>query len=330
MAESFDENRPNTRPVPIVDHPAHTNLSGRVAAIIVTFNRLGKLPKTIETVLAQSYGCDWVVIVNNNSTDGTRGYLDDLNDPRLRVLHLDENLGGAGGFEHGMAYGYNLGADYVWVMDDDCYPESSALEILLDQRDRASQALGYDVPFACSLVKFIDGSLCEMNNPITTWDWPRAYLDGLNSFKVAECTFVSVLIPRWAIEEVGLPLGEYFIWFDDKEFTKRLEGHFGAGIIALESQVVHDMGVNAGVNYRQVDESNIWKFEKGARNQGSFLIHYRGRIPYALYCLRIFREMREGKVARPVRRRMYKALKESWKFNPKPRFAQDPRYALGQ
>ena len=327
MAESFTEHPTNTHPIPIVGAPlSKPGAQARVAAVIVTFNRLAKLPKTLETVFAQSHAPEWVVVVNNKSTDGTREYLDGLDDPRLVILHLDENLGGAGGFEYGMAKGVNLGADYVWVMDDDCYPDSEALTVLLEQRDAASKQLEYEVPFACSLVKFIDGSLCEMNNPIMTWDWPRVYLHGLNSLLITECTFVSVLVPRWAIEEQGLPLGEYFIWFDDKEFTKRLERAYGSGIIALDSTVVHDMGVNAGVNYREVDESNIWKFEKGTRNQASFRLHYEGRLAYALYYLRVFREMREGGVSKPIKKRMYRALNSARKFHPQPRFPKDAKY----
>lgn len=327
MAESFAEEPTDTRPVPVVKNPRAAENLGRVAAVIVTYNRIGKLPTTLRTVLAQSHACDWVVIVNNNSTDGTREYLDGLDDSRLRVLHLEENLGGAGGFEHGMAHGYNLGADYVWIMDDDCYPEERALQVLLEQRDESSQVLGYDVPFACSLVKYIDGSLCEMNNPVTTWDWPRALLAGPNSLLIAECTFVSVLVPRWAIEEQGLPLGEYFIWFDDKEYTKRLVGRYGAGIIALDSAVVHDMGVNAGVNYRDVDDGNVWKFEKGTRNQASYRLRNEGRLAYLLYVLRVHREMKDGAVSKPVRKRMYRALREARTFDPQPRFPDSPRYA---
>ncbi|WP_449277086.1 glycosyltransferase family 2 protein [Leucobacter sp. GX24907] len=328
MAESFDEQHPDTHPVPIITGPAANRGSdARVAAVIVTFNRLAKLPKTIETVLAQSHGCEWVVIVNNASTDGTQEYLDGLDDPRIVVVNLSENLGGAGGFEHGMAHGYNLGADFVWIMDDDCYPAPDALEILLEQRETASHHLGYEVPFACSLVKFIDGSLCEMNNPITTWDWPRAYLAGVNALLIDECTFVSVLIPRWALKEQGLPLGEYFIWFDDKEFTKRLQRAYGSGIVSLDSVVVHDMGVNAGVNYRMVDESNIWKFEKGTRNQASYRRHHENLASYLFYAIRVVREMRRGGVSRPVRRRMHRALRAGRTFNPQRRFPNDPRYA---
>lgn len=300
--------------------------TARVAAVIVTFNRLAKLPRTIKSVLEQTHAPEWVVIVNNASTDDTKAYLDGLTDERIHTLHLDENLGGAGGFEHGMAHATNLGADFVWIMDDDCYPDDTSLEVLLEQRETGSELAGREIPFACSLVRFIDGSLCEMNNPIMTWDWPRLQLAGLNSNLIVECTFVSVLIPTWALHEVGLPLGEYFIWFDDKEFTKRLTREYGPGIISMDSGVVHDMGVNAGVNYRQVDESNIWKFEKGTRNQSGYLRFNEGRLAYSLYALRVYREMREGKVSKPVKKRMYQALKTGFSFNPKPRFPNDARY----
>lgn len=298
-----------------------------IAAVVVTFNRLDKLPRTLDSIFKQSYECQWVVVVNNNSTDGTKEYLDSLHDSRIVTVHLSENLGGAGGFEYGMAKGYNLGADFVWVMDDDCYPEQNALEILLQQQSNGSNILGRKIPFSCSLVKSINGELCEMNNPIMTWDWPRGFVKGLHSLLIIECTFVSVLIPRWAIEKCGLPLGEYFIWFDDKEFTKRLTREFGAGIISLDSVVIHDMGVNAGVNYRNIDETNIWKFEKGARNQGSYRLHFEGRLSYLLYCLRIYRDMRNGGVEKFLKKRMYRALSASRKFNPTPRFPNDSRYA---
>ncbi len=302
----------------------------QVAAVIVTFNRASKLPKTIDSVFAQSHAPEWVVVVNNASTDTTREFLDGLTDPRLRVLHLDENLGGAGGFEYGMAVGNNLGADFVWVMDDDCYPDPDSLETLLDQREKSSLAAGREVPFACSLVRFTDGNLCEMNNPITMWDWPRLFLRGVDSYLIQECTFVSVLVPSWVIREAGLPLGEYFIWYDDKEFTKRCTRLFGPGVIAINSGVVHDMDTNAGVNYRQVNESNVWKFEKGARNQGSYRKHYEGRLAYVLYALRVHREMRSAGVSRPVKKRMYRALRTAWSFNPKPRFPDNPKYRTEQ
>ena len=33
--------------------------------------------------------------------------------------------------------------------------------------------MGMRLPFACSVVRWTDGDLCEMNNPEPTWDWSR-------------------------------------------------------------------------------------------------------------------------------------------------------------
>lgn len=294
-----------------------------VAAVIVTFNRLEKLPRTLESVLAQDYPCAAIVVVNNASTDGTREYLDSIDDPRIVIRHLQENRGGAGGFEYGMALGHELGADYVWVMDDDCYPAPDALGILVEQRNAVAETLNKPVPFACSVVKAIDGELCEMNNPITTWDWPRAFLAGHNSMRVVECTFVSVLFPRYVLSEAGLPLAEYFIWFDDKEFTKRLSARYAPGIVAMDSVVVHDMGVNAGVNYREVTASNLWKFASGARNQSSYRWHVEGPESYKAYLRRVVGQMRSARVARDVQAQMRKALVSGKTFAPIPKFPSE-------
>lgn len=85
---------------------------------------------------------------------------------------------------------------------------------------QASRVLEREVPSACSLVRYIDGTLCEMNNPVTSWDWPRAHLHGADALLVIERTFVSVLFPRFTIEEQGLPLRDHRICFDDKEYAK--------------------------------------------------------------------------------------------------------------
>jgi len=294
-----------------------------VAAIIVTYNRPEKLPPTLASVLAQNYPCEWIVIVDNASSDGTAEYLDTLDDPRIIVRHLQENRGGAGGFEYGMALGHEVGADYVWVMDDDCYPEAEALERLVNERNEVAETLGKPVPFACSMVRAIDGALCEMNNPITTWDWPRAFLAGHNSMRVVECTFVSVLIPRYVLAEAGLPLSEYFIWYDDKEYTKRLSARYAPGIVVMDSIVVHDMGVNAGVNYREVRENTLWKFASGARNQSSYRWHYEGKASYRAYRRRVIDQMREGKVPLGVQREMRKAVRSGISFHPIPRFPSE-------
>ncbi len=61
----------------------------RVSVVLPTYNHLQFLPKAIESVLAQTYGDFELVVVNDGSTDGTREYLDGLQDPRIRVVHQE-------------------------------------------------------------------------------------------------------------------------------------------------------------------------------------------------------------------------------------------------
>ena len=65
----------------------------KYTALIVTFNRLGKL-KTVEETLKLEFTN--IVIVNNGSTDGTQARLSSIVDTRVIVLTLTENTGGAG------------------------------------------------------------------------------------------------------------------------------------------------------------------------------------------------------------------------------------------
>jgi len=288
----------------------------RVAAVIVTFNRLEKLKTVIASIEAQTQGPSSLVIVDNASTDGTGDYLSTLETVlNLEVVALPVNSGGAGGFSAGMRRGYELGADFVWVMDDDGYPEPDALERLISGFDAAAGELGEQMPFACSVVKYIDGTICEMNNPVPTWDWGRLLAIGQNSVMVTRCSFVSVLIPRWALEHYGLPYKEYFIWFDDAEYTLRLSREC-AGVQVLDSVTVHDMGENKGVNFGMIDASNAWKFAYGVRNEASYQRHHRSFLHFLLFAAQVVVGMRRGGVKGNLRRQMYRKLWEGLRFNP--------------
>lgn len=303
----------------------------KVAAVVVTYNRLDKLKTVLSSLETQTQLPAQLIIVNNAATDGTADYLQEyaksfsLADVvQLDIVTLEKNEGGAGGFSAGMRRAYELGADFVWIFDDDGYPEPSALEKLIEGYDSAVSELGPDVPFACSMVKYIDGTISEMNNPIPTWDWGRLKAKGLDLIMVTRCSFVSVLIPRWVMENFGLPYKEYFIWFDDAEYTLRIT-RACPGVQVLSSVVLHDMGANKGVNFTMINEKNEWKFSYGIRNEASYHLHHEGVVKYLIFCATVCRTMHRGNVAGPLRRKMYRRMLEAWSFNPKIDYPQSAR-----
>ena len=125
-----------------------------VCALVVTYNRSKYLQKALEGIINQQKEVSGVLIFNNNSTDNTEemlidlGYIDAKCDEIAEnhlyeterdgrcfyYYHNQENLGGAGGFANGIKLISKLDYDYVWIMDDDVYPEPDCLEKILEQK----------------------------------------------------------------------------------------------------------------------------------------------------------------------------------------------------
>ncbi|QUS36092.1 glycosyltransferase family 2 protein [Falsirhodobacter algicola] len=290
-------------------------LKSTTAAVIVTFNRSAKLMKVIEALQNQTVRPDVIYVVDNASTDDTAERVGAMTDPSIRHVRLPENIGGAGGFHAGMKIAYEQGANYLWISDDDAYPEPDALQKLIDALTGFEASYGWRPSFACSNVKWIDGSHCEMNTPGTVWDWPRFYTAETPWTLVRSCSFVSALIPRWAVAEHGLPIKDYFIWYDDAEYTQRIARSY-PGIFVPDSLVIHDTPDNAGVNYGLITEKNIWKFRYGARNETSFRRREQGWPGVAQFAWQVYRQMRDGQVTKPLRRQIWKAVWQGTTFQP--------------
>ncbi len=125
-------------------------------AIVVTYNRISLLKQCIDHLTNQEIPCD-ILIVDNASTDGTSQYIDGLTD--IMCLHLEQNTGGAGGFNAGIRWGAEHGYKYLWVMDDDTLPMSNALKVLLNAAETLNDCFG----FLASTPLWIDGTPCRMN-----------------------------------------------------------------------------------------------------------------------------------------------------------------------
>lgn len=87
-----------------------------IAVVLLTHNRVHLLRQCVENVLARTSELTREIVVwNNASSDGTRAYLDSLDDARLRVVHSPENLA-----MNALPRAIRLtGAPYLVELDDD-------------------------------------------------------------------------------------------------------------------------------------------------------------------------------------------------------------------
>ena len=58
-----------------------------------------------------------ILVVNNNSSDGTKEYLNSLTDNNIKfyIYNLDTNLNGAGGFNYGIKKAYETGRGSITI-----------------------------------------------------------------------------------------------------------------------------------------------------------------------------------------------------------------------
>jgi rhamnopyranosyl-N-acetylglucosaminyl-diphospho-decaprenol beta-1,3/1,4-galactofuranosyltransferase len=210
--------------------------ASRVCAIVVTYNRRDMLRRCLAALAAQEHPVDMTVVVDNASTDGTADLVRDQF-PDVKLLSLEHNVGGAGGFEQGLSWAHRRGYEWLWLMDDDTLTLPSTLGALLDGARRAP---GREPLLVCSDVRWKDERLHPMNVPLPRWrdrgHLAEAAASGLLAVRYA--TFVSVALRREAIDRFGLPLAHYFIWGDDVEFTARVLRH-ERGYLVPQSRVYH-------------------------------------------------------------------------------------------
>lgn len=206
----------------------------KVCAVIVTFNRKILLMRTLTALYAQTRPIDTILIIDNASSDGTPELLVEqgfLVKDNLIYQRLDNNTGGAGGFYIGVKHAYEMGYDWLWLMDDDGYPTPTCLEKLLAYRT--------DFDFYGPLV-LSDDDKTTLSFPITLpasnkiirtkQQIPTANSNAILSDVLIP--FNGVLLDSNLVKKIGFPESMFFIWGDDIEYTKRAR-QAGARIATL-------------------------------------------------------------------------------------------------
>lgn len=264
-----------------------------VAAIVVTFNRLAQVQKTVARLLAEPL--DHIVLIDNGSTDGTRPWLAELCDPRVAVIEMSHNGGGALGFETGMREARaRFDPDWFVLMDDDARPVAG---VITRFRQSLSSDRWRDVEALAAAVRFPDGLICEMNRP---WVNPFASVSvflrviaggGRAAFHIPDdayleqtgrpldgTSFVGFFISRAGVRRAGYPDGRLFIYGDDVLYTLGLTQAGGRLLFAPDLGFEHECGTQlAGAVPRP-----FWKIYYNHRNRWLIYRRAAGRLIFPL------------------------------------------------
>jgi rhamnopyranosyl-N-acetylglucosaminyl-diphospho-decaprenol beta-1,3/1,4-galactofuranosyltransferase len=275
-------------------------MNNAVAAVVVTFNRKKLLVECLDALLAQTHAVEKIIVIDNASMDGTtetlqeKGYLDN---PVIEYVRLSENTGGAGGFHEGTKRAYEMGYEWIWLMDDDAEPYLNALETLSKHFEAVSLSALASVVKDSQGISLIHRGYINFDQVFPMFHKP---LD-LSSYtyknvEIDMASFVGILINRNSIEKVGFPKKEFFIHHDDVEYCIRLR-QAGKILLITDSIMMHkdeskysQTEINfMGKKFLKVPYKKFWLNYFGRRNLVWLGKKYaRNKVVFYLSILRMY------------------------------------------
>lgn len=242
-----------------------------IGVVIVTYNRLEKLKISLESFDNQTVNPKYIVVINNKSTDGTKQYLEDWKDKEKDytkyVIETEKNLGGAYGFYTGLKKAIKLEADWIYVSDDDAFPEKDVIEksekFLNEYKDKENLAA------ICTKVlrngkidyyqrqRMIKGKLFTKVIISNEEDYKKDFFE-FNLF-----TYVGTIMNKKYLEKYGITEKDFFIYGDDWEHSYRLSKY--GKILCVPSIVV--------IHNTESSKETPWRKYYATRNA---LIWYKG------------------------------------------------------
>lgn len=243
--------------------------SAKVATVIVTWNKLHDVCLLLEDIAKlnlQHIQLD-IYVVDNASTDGTQAYLEQHYSSKVKILETGSNLGGSGGFSHGLQFVSKLQYDYLWLLDDDVRLDPLALSALIQTLQKSNEVglVGSQIrklkepDTIQELGSFINIEKAHLRTNFGNCSniYTQKIIRSKPYISVDACAAASLLVRSEVVRQIGV-FEDYFLHFDDVEWCLRAKQ--AGWIIAVNpaSLVWHyspDFKCRPWINY--YDERNL-------------------------------------------------------------------------
>lgn len=206
-----------------------------IVASILHFDSPDSLSQVIETVKNQELPPSRILVVDNGSGLDLSAIQEKYQDVEFVFLPSNEGVG----YGHNFAWKYLIdkySPDLIWALEHDSMPEPYNLKILLQEFLKSSSDVlavnsvernAFDYK-RCKYYKVRIPNVVKLEDK----DLVDNYFGGLS--------FNGVLIPVSTIEKVGFLREDFFIGFEDIDYTNRIYRAGGKILRITNSHVFHD------------------------------------------------------------------------------------------
>jgi len=267
----------------VTEHPEHTTTPGQtaepsVAAVVVNHNGGARILRVLEALQRQTYHLTQVVVVDNNSRDGSPQEIG-KRFPAVELLVQDHNLGLTVARNKGL---HATRTTLVLVIDHDIYPEPTAVERMV------AAYKTHDATALCPRIRLLpERDIVQMEGAavhflgLLTIRHSLQPIDNLSGGPgyVPACTGGCLLLQRQKILDIGGFDELFFFYFEDLELSYRLRARGHRIWCATDAEVFHEPAEGtAGLSYRPQGIYPRRRAMLTMRNRLlTILIHYRLR-----------------------------------------------------
>jgi GT2 family glycosyltransferase len=203
----------------------------KVFIVILSYNRKDRLKKCLDSVFQISYPNFEVIIVDNNSSDGSfemarTGY------SRSVFIRNEKNIGYSAGNNAGIRYALERMADYVLLLNNDTEVKPAFLSKLVEAAEK-DQRIGIVSPL------IFDGYSGKVWFSGGRIDWLKMKAINLteiraeNNFDTDFISGCAMLVKKEVFKKAGLLDEDFFLYWEDVDFSLRAKRkEFKIGVVA--------------------------------------------------------------------------------------------------
>ncbi len=291
-----------------------------VIAVTVNWKQPADTLECLRSLSAQTYPRLRLLAVDNASGDGSAEQIRRAF-PQAEVLESPSNLGFAGGYNLGIRRALELGADYVFIINNDATAHPRAVEHLL------AQAAGAGMIAPLIFYAAEPQRVWSAGGWVSRWNLEVSFLaDSLSrrypdgrlppAIELDFITGCAILLPRQTLESVGLFDEGYWMYYEDSDLSLRVR-RLGLSIrLAPEAHAWHKVATSSGG--RDTPGERYWMARSSVR---FFRKHARGvQVPIVWFWRTgsAFRTTLRLALARrwPALRAYWRGLRDGLRNNP--------------
>ncbi len=215
----------------------------RVYIIVLNWNGRDDTLSCLKSLQSTNYDNYKIVVADNGSEDDSVKAVRE-NFPDVDIIEIGKNLGFAGGNNIGIKYAMEKGADYVFLINNDTTVDPDCLKELVEaaETDEKIGSVGSKIYYYSEpeRIWFAGGKINWLKNKgehIGLDEVDKGQYDEIK--EVGYLTGCALLIKREVIEKIGVLSEDYFLYYEDADYSLRVKNAGYKNVYVPKSKIYH-------------------------------------------------------------------------------------------